>query len=398
MEDALKRVGEWLFYHGPDSFLKRYFANFKNPLFYIFVIGGFWLSGYLSHLGLFEYAALQAGDSLMREAGAKLPQRAQFVRIVAIEPTDFDKYFGGRTPYPVTPFAYAVCTLMRAKPALLIVDLDTSHADFKRMPPLPTNGVPVVWARAAHEDGQGQLIPEDVLGGRELAKGETTGLAVYFLSLDWSVREYPRVIDTKARTGSPSLHWAAIKAYCARSDCPELSHENPTSHLEVPVFDRYFDFDTFSMNEFNPTTCPVADQEDQRLTGKIIIFGGRYSSADLHKTAFGHRPGAEIVGSAIEHELHLSRSRFMTNVEKYAAKLLLLLIVLAIHTAFRPVAAMFVTVLGLGVLIWQGAWLAYHFIGYRASVVPFLVGILIEQLTTSAEGADHPAHGAKGGP
>jgi CHASE2 domain len=391
MFQVIKPICEWLFYEGKEPFHKRYSDGAKNPLFLVFVIGGICLTLWLSHRKFFEYAALQADDDLVTRAAAKHPQVANDLRIVYINPSDFEKYFDGRTPYPIDPFYRMVCTLMRTRPAVLVVDLDTSHADFRRMPLLPSNGVPLVWARAAREDEHHRLVPEHVLGGRELSKGQLSGLTAVSPVLDWSIRSYPRRVDTIARNDNPSIHWAAVEAYCQRFKCSGFSDEISRSDRDGPAFDRYFTFARFSINEFNPTSCPVADKPDGRLTDEIVIFGGSYSSADMHRTVFGDLTGAEVVALAIEHELNPSGSRLMTTGEEILLKLILAFCVLGIHTVFKPMPAMFVTVLILSLLIWQGVWLAYSVFGYRASVVPFLTGILIEQLTTSAKGTEHPS-------
>jgi hypothetical protein len=79
----------------------------------------------------------------------------------------------------------------------------------------------------------------------------------------------------------------------------------------------------------------------------------------------------------------------MSLIEKWGVKLLLALIILVIHTAFRPIVALGLSIFVLGGVVWYGAWIAFFYTGYRASAVPLLVGIIMEQLATSAETAQH---------
>jgi hypothetical protein len=162
--------------------------------------------------------------------------------------------------------------------------------------------------------------------------------------------------------------------------------------LEVPVFERFVEFDRFALQEFlaEPAEGPHGVKQgivDPRITGKIVVFGGSYSSCDQYKTPFGDRPGAEIVASALDQELDGRPTGFMGR-DKYLWKLCLALVIVAVHTMFRPIPALFATLGLLTLLVWQGVWIAFYFVNYRASVVPFLLAIVIEQLGSAA----HRAH------
>jgi len=363
----------------------------------MFFIGGWYLSIEISHLGVFEYAALHTNDALMRGAAQKRTTFSAQIRIVNITKDDFEGEFGGRLPLSRDKVSRAVCALVNRSPKALIVDLDTSDKSFSGMA-LPENtSVPVIWARGADPSPSDPdvLAPQNVLGVSDLPTGQRAGLSVNFLGLDWSVRQYPRWIRTTVRERTPSLHW---KAYCVvRLEDPRCHEDLPgvERELETPAFDRFIDFQRFPLGEFvarSPATaaeaCASRTIEDARIAGQIVILGGSYSSCDLYKTAFGDRPGAEIVGAALEEELTGDRSGVMGK-DKYLWKLSLALVIVALHTLLRPVPALLVTVGLLALLVWQGVWLAFHFVNYRASVVPFLIAIVVEQILSGAERAQH---------
>jgi hypothetical protein len=401
MRELIQIGNRWLFYDTQLGLGRRFLAKFRDLLFWTFLLGGLYLSNHLHNFGPFEFARAEVDGRLLRAAAERRPVRAPNVRIVAITPSDFETYFGGTTPYPPTALQQAVCAILRGGPRLLVVDVDTSHPAFARMA-LPHARVPVVWARGAHYNSASPpaLIPDAVLGGQELRPPHTHGLAVSFPAVDCSVREFPREIDTSNRPNADSLHWAAVRALN-----PTLRRSSSAEPLEVPVFDRYFQFDTFPLDDFNPAktanlpAClnpredfPSSNEPlDPRVAGKVIILAGAYSNNDLYKTAFGYRTGGEIVASAIEHELNADASSEMTTFEEWLLEALLAVAIVFLHTLFRPVAALVVSVLGLGTLIWYGAWIAFIFAGYRASAVPFLAAIVMEQLSKSAVVGEHLA-------
>jgi len=405
MKRVIGRLKAALLYKGERSFWRRFLGNFKSPLFWIFFIAG-WLAGHeLSELGVFEYAALHTNDALMREAAQTRAETSNLIRIVNITPEDFAsaESFQSKLPLLTEPLSRAVCSLVNRSPRALIVDLDTSDASFASMP-LPQNPkVPVIWARGAvPSTDPDRLVPKQVLGNRDLPRGQFTGLAVNFLSLDWSVREYPRWMKTTARERASSLHW---QAYCLLKPrdphCAEHSRR-AGRNLETPSFERFIAFVKYPVGEFldgAPATaaeaCRTKKIDDSRIAGQIIIVGGSYSECDSYKTPFGDRPGAEIVASALEEELNPRRSHLM-GLEQHLWEVALVLLIVTIHSLLRPVPALAATAGLLTLLVWQGVWLAFHYGSYRASVVPFLIAIVTEQMLVAAERAQHLAHDVEG--
>jgi len=400
MRTFVQFVGHWLFYDGDRPLWRRFLAKFRDPLLWLFLAVGTLLSYCLHYVEIFDYARVEMDGRLLRAAAERRPVRAPNVRIVAITPSDFETYFGGITPYSTVALQRAVCAILRGGPKLLVVDLDTSHRTFASMA-LPLARVPVLWARGAHYNphNPSELVPDAVLGGRELTSPHLSGLAVSFPAIDWSVREFPRQIDTTNRPRADSLHWAAVRALN-----PSLPVPFGGEILRVPIFDRYFTFDTIPLDDLNPksanlTAClnpqelfPGKDEwPDSRVAGKIIVLAGQYSNNDLYKTPFGYLSGGEIVASGIENELNRDTSREMTLWEQLALELALAFGIVFLHTLFRPIAALLLCVGGLGAMIWYGAWIAFIFVGYRASADLLLAAIVMEQLCKSAQVAEHLA-------
>jgi uncharacterized membrane protein len=118
-----------------------------------------------------------------------------------------------------------------------------------------------------------------------------------------------------------------------------------------------------------------------------VLLGGEYDSQDRHPTPFGLRPGVEVVAGMTEHLLQDSSAKEMGLLKEIAFKLSLALLIAFIHSRLKPMAALLFSILVLGTLVLAGNVLAVLFTAYRATTVPFLIGIVIEQLVTSAERA-----------
>lgn len=163
--------------------------------------------------------------------------------------------------------------------------------------------------------------------------------------------------------------------------------------LETPTLRRLVRIPRMPASEFvDGGRCGAtfqAARETNRLQDKIVFLGTSFSaSRDFVLTPLGRQNGTEVLAMALEQELHGAGSRRMS-WEKYAGKALIGLLVVAIHAAFRPVPALFLTVGLIAGLVWKGPFLAARLAGYRASSVPFALGILLEQMTSSSERAQH---------
>jgi len=357
------------------------------------------LSSLLSRSWTFEYAGLRSQEILQR---AVSPVPAQFSRIVSISSEDYLDLFGERLEAP--ELRKAILRILDFNPAIVVVDLDTSARRFQQLRREldSTAQSRIVWARDVEEradNGDLELLP--LLGDMD-SSNLTWGLALFPRSPDWTVRLYRRefTIGTEQK---PSIHWAAVKKFCdvARLKPPACDHIQrdiqavslDDDELIVPVMHARYRFEPWHLGDVldaRKQAMPrVAKAND--LDGKIVLLGGAYSTQDQHQTPFGIASGVEVVANAVEAELNPHGRRAITETSQIALKVLLALLVAGIHHFCRPFYALWFTMGVLVLLIASGSVLAGLFSGYRADFVPFLLGLLIDQLYTSAERAEHSA-------
>lgn len=360
------------------------------------------LSMVLGHLWVFEYSGLLALDAF----SAKLePKPAGHCRIVMVSREDYETYFDGVSPLDLDKLACAIGKLLDLGPAVIVVDFDTESRKFAKMDPF---GQRVVWARGADADENGKIKPLDVLGNSN--PPPFWGLALFPRDPDWTIREFPRYMLADNSQWMPTLHWAAVEAFCRSTssrDCLVTSSgaaQREEGALSLQVFHSQYAFPPLSLGHFvqnnktDPHGCTASwGNQHPSLTnplhGKIVFLGGSYSNADRHHTPFGLRPGVEIVASATEAELDPQKPGQVGLWSSIALKLVLGIAVIACHHFLRPAYALFAVMGVLAFLVFFGTFVALYVTAYRASAVPFLAGLLIEQLYEGAEKAhDQVAH------
>ncbi len=270
------RVGAWLsqvlLRHERTTFWQRFSQSLQQPLFWVFLIGGIFVTDKLTHLGVFEYAAMREQDVLMREVAATRSQISTQIRIVNITREDFDRHFDGRIPLDPDKLAELVCELARRSPRLLIVDIDTSDDRFSKMA-FPRGGLkPILWARGTEGTSE-PLTAMKVLGQADPPEGQDSGLAVSFLASDWSIREYPRLIQTTAQARARSLHW---EAFCTLSEEDGRCEDDTLGALEVPAFERFIDF-----QRFPALRRPAGHGNSGLSAGRRVRPGSRFSLARM---------------------------------------------------------------------------------------------------------------------
>jgi hypothetical protein len=360
------------------------------------------LSTFASRIWTFEYAGLRSQEILQRAVPA-VP--AVFTRIVFITPDDYREEFNERLESAALD--KAIDRISDFNPAVIVVDLDTSSRRFQKLktrPEASPSHPRIVWARDAEELGTNNelamLLP--VRGTMDSA-GIFWGLALFPRSPDWTVRLYPRML-TVGTARAPSLHWQAVSQFCsAMRSRPDACRNvqglsgglrragTRDEELMIPVLHARYEFEPWRLGDIlapltpGPTP-PVAPIND--LSDKIVLLGGAYSPQDRHQTPFGFATGVEIVANAVEAELAPQGRREMQEFTQVTLKIILAVLIAGIHHFFRPFHALWLTTGLLAFLVFFGSVAAALFAGYRADFVPFLVGILIEQLYTSAETAE----------
>jgi hypothetical protein len=339
---------------------------------------------------IFEPPARWLGDYLLRQRDRVQPR---VTRIVRIDEEDQDQVLGGQTPVNGISLVNGVCTLLKSSPALLVVDIDTgSKKSFPEGFRLPKMGAPVIWAVDADwELGQRglNLKPGRLIGGR-LTDLPPYGIARMPVGFDGVVRGWERSfrVDGYERA---SLTAAAVSQFCNKVKC----RESPETS-----FGREYLFAKMNLREFIkdvgtkvPDECPVGgpSEGDPRLAGKIVVLGAFDSHGDRHDTPWGTKYGAELVATAIEEDLNPDGLAHLPLPAKWCLKALIALGITMLHHYFRPLWASVFTLLLLPIAVLISGFSIFYFGDYDLGVVPLIVGILLEQLVTSVEKADHYA-------
>jgi hypothetical protein len=388
----------------------RLWEDRKHALRFFIVIAVLIFLGFrLSRVWVFEYAGLATGDTISR---LRKPEHASKTAVVIITADERRDLLGGKieghlrnvivSPIPGDRLLRSVCSILRQGPRVLGVDLNTSDVVLEELPRTETI---IVWSRgikfvrepAANPDGFVLRVePEIVLANKH--PDALTGLALVPVLADWSVRNVDRCYAYNSAQVALTFVGAIEDAYHGRQPSECMSPEGD----EVGSARINYKYDRFTLSDFAPDSLSQADidaclagtGEFQKgasvkspLTDKVVLLGGEYDSQDWHPTPFGLRPGVEVVAGMTEHLFQDSGAKEMGLLKEIAVKVSLALLIAFIHSRLKPMAALLFSILVLGTLVMAGNVLAVLFTAYRATTVPFLIGIVIEQLVTSAERA-----------
>jgi hypothetical protein len=338
-------------------------------------------SNWLGHFLLIRYP-----DQLTLDAFAKtVPVRlARACTIVRIGSSDYEHLFRAQSPLPPQQLSDAISRILTLHPAVLAVDLDTSAARFAKLA-IPTTSIPIVWARDAADETTVTALP--VLGNRS-PDPRDWGFVLVPYDPDWTIRRHPREIHIGARSW-PSFHWAITEAFCRTTPsdqgCAKVERlRHSPGDLSMPLYHYHV---TFPVVELGDLMQPGAIDANNALQGRIVLLGGYYSPCDRFATPFGVRQAVELIGSAVEAELDPQHQADIEGFATIIIELVLAITISWIHYLFRPRYALVVTFIMLGVIFLEGTYVAFRFAGYRMGIIPFVVGLWIEQTFESAEGA-----------
>jgi len=360
----------------------------------------------LSHLWVIEYAGLWSGDLLLK---LRPPPAASRTGIVLVTENERRTLLGAGTPINPSKLLRAVCAVLRVHPQRLGVDISTADVPLEKLP-----SQPVVWARGLlisrildpqSDRSRIEVRQDEILGNKFPAALD--GLAVVPVKPDWTARDIHFCYEYD--TGR------VMRTMVAALTRPDLSQPGQPCVREkfeqAGSYDVQYGFDRFTLSDFSPAELRDADLEHciagagkwdpasayareltHPLKGRVLLLGGEYDPQDWHPTPYGLKPGVEVLAGFTEYVLHHGPGNQSGGWLKWPIKLLLALTIAWIHCRFRPLAALTLCLLGLGLLVLFGGLLAAYVAGYRAAMVPFFVGILLEQLVTSAEKAQEVAH------
>lgn len=371
----------------------------RRPRFLIVLAILLFTGDWLGENIVFEPPAKWLGDILLRTRDAQIPR---YTRLVQIDETDREKVLLGKTPVDGPALVRAVCGLAASKPAVIVVDVNTASEksfgkDLRTLPDF--NGVQVIWAvNASWEQVGRKLVLKSgrFLGGNLFAP---FGIARMPVGFDGVVRGWYRSVEVNGAE-TPSVTTKAVQMYCqGRSDCSD-GHD--------PSFAVDYVFPSMHLSEFipelkaplekgKPLVCSESDSLgfNRKLEGMMVVLGTTHPDEDRHDTPWGTKSGAELTAISIEESRNPHSLGHLHWTLKWSLKILLAIGVAALHHFFWPISATVLTVLLLPFALLVSTFAVFWFGDYQMATVPLVVGILLEQLATSAEKGEHWAHHAE---
>ena len=187
----------------------------------VFAIAGTYV---LSRLGTLHGLERLALDAEM----AASPHPSPSICLVEITDTDYDDLFGGRSPLLPDKLHDLISAIALSKPAVIGVDIDTSHPQFRNLRIEP-DWPPVIWERDISTNGQisGEGEPLDVLGGQDPRINQSSGIPVLLDDPeDKATRLYTRCVKTTSGS-EPTFIYAVATAYNS------LSRRRPRIQISI---------------------------------------------------------------------------------------------------------------------------------------------------------------------
>jgi hypothetical protein len=352
------------------------------------------LSTWISHVWILDHANLAGIDVF---ASVKRPRPARNSVVIKLTEADYNRIFGQCVnPYGLKKIIDAIVPY---GPSVLALDIATPAESFRGLE-IPESGTKLVWARVAvhRQPHEGQTVSSgyqwtagEVLGHR-LKDPAYTGVALFPQDSDWIVRTFQRWFRLGNGT-LPSMHWEILRASCdsGSQEACRIVQNAPALDSRQHSLTNHYEFPPTALND---VLSPVENkalrnvealQSDNVLRGKIVIVGAAF--ADDHPTPFGIQQGVDLIASAVETELDRTSEPFIIRGwSQLSVKLLLALILAALHHYLRPFYALSGTLLVVCGVI-SLSFVAYYYEALRLDFLPFVIGIWIEQLYQGAEHA-----------
>lgn len=369
----------------------------RRPSFLIVLAVLLLFGDWLGKNVVFDPPSQWFGDILLRTRKSEVPRYTRYIRI---DDTDREEALFGKTPVDGPALLRAVCAIAASQPTVIVVDLDTSSE--RSFPPeikdrLPDFGVPVVWAVNADWEQHGSKLA--LKSGRFLGGKITSysyGIARMPIGFDGVVRGWFHTVDVNG-VDVPSLTQRAVDLHSSsaekgREPSFAVNYLFPEMHLR--------DFVSPLAGPLDPNEPVVCSEQanrppDERLKGMVAVLGAVHPTEDRHETPWGSKPGAELVAMSIEESLHPHTIGRFPWLFKLLVKVFLALAVAALHHYFWPIAATLLTVLLLPLGVLLSGCAVFWYGDYHLAAVPLIVGILLEQLATSAHKGEHFARTAE---
>jgi hypothetical protein len=332
----------------------------------------------------------EAGRGALIYGAAKRP--AIHVQVVEIDRQDYHDFFGEESPLDPQRLAVLIQALIATRPAAIVVDIDTSSAKFKGMP-LSQVDVPIVWAREMSTDLK---LPSKLTECRE-PEWEDGGYVDYQPGLTGYLDDFPRGVRKEDHC-LPTIHWAAVKAYCAKETVPETC-EHAKSDGPLAVTMRQVQ--TLYARDFLESRNGIigvksTGNAEELLGGKLLFLGGSYSNSDFYRsyTTSTSVEGVKLLAMAAEAELDGQRLGELPWIATKLLEIMLSLLLAAVYYYLRPLPA---TLFSLSLLSLSIIYVGY--LGYLAHVsvdfIPFLIAIWLELMVHGAEECETPSETAR---
>ena len=251
---------------------------------------------------LVAFGLIQPIENVFADFWQKIVGRheSKNVVIVAISSSDYQQLFDATSPLDRLELEKIIDAIAKGRPKVIGVDIDTSHAHFKELHPKP-EWPPVIWACTAESIGHGRFKARPILGGTESA---LCGI-VSIPSKGNGVNTYLHQVVTD-RGAQDSFPLAVAKAYRSPMVISSVPSEAEQSARLLEFWgasNKRYKFATYDAAKVLKGAQGKAWQTNGVLAGKIVLLGGTYDR-DWYHTPIGLISGVELLGEAIETELH----------------------------------------------------------------------------------------------
>jgi CHASE2 domain-containing sensor protein len=304
------------------------------------------------------------------------PVQPKHVRLVKIDEHEYQTTYKGQSPLDPSELSQLVTAIGRGGPAVIVVDIDTSHPIFKEMK--APREVPIIWTTSAEEVGTSGFEPEKPLGGAPLAPKWRRALDLIPRDKQGIIRSYARQFPLRPGGYGPSLEYAASRAYKGL----------PESEVDKSDNERLLDF----RYKFFPIPAQEIREKSVQpgwsngvIRGAIVVLGGTYKAArDRYPTPNRLMDGAEIVAQGIEAEVE---NTGIPRANPWLAGMLQMLAGLGLVVLYRVFSlriALLSSLLLIPALSMAASLLLFHRLALWAALVPVLLAILVTELYAKA--------------
>jgi CHASE2 domain-containing sensor protein len=363
---------------------RPFLTRFRNAVpAIIFAIAGAYI---LSRLG-----TLHGLERLALNAEMAANHRSSDICLVEITDSDYDDIFGGRSPLQPEKLHDLINAVAMGKPAIIGVDIDTSHPQFKSFSS-EANWPMLIWERDISTnkgENEAEIEPLDVLGGQSPLINKSSGIpALLDDPEDKLTRLYTRCVNTAAGV-EPTFVTAVISAYRGRAAIasPCSSRSTSANVAQEPLFIKYSLRQAALCQKDAAQTLGLSEngrnsRADDAFRNKVVLIGGTYRDFDRHFTPIGTLPGIEVLANAIQTELDgegiEAHSRWLLFAIEFAAStVIVLLFHLFALSAGRALAwGLPLTVLASVFL----SLLSFHSLSRFVTFAPTLFAVLVFEI------------------